>query len=186
MLSSLPDHERAASPVIAIVLLIGIVFLLAMLVLLLCLGFPMPSGDPTVPAVFVISKIQHVNPHGVLDYDSYMIVTNSGKVHYDNRKLYAKTYRNGALLPCIIPTLNGHDFIPLHPYGIQTLGGLGSHNYYWYPGQTINIDYSKGTFHPQDTVRFEVYDRTTDTLISRDTWPHTILHDARWFSNYFL
>jgi flagellin-like protein len=186
MLSHSPGSDQAASPVIAIVLLIGITFILAMLVLLMCLGFQIPHGDPSVPAIFVISKIQHVNPHGVLDYDSYMIVTNSGKIPYDNRKLYAKTFRNGALLPCIIPTLNGHDFIPLHPYGIQTLGGLGSHNYYWYPGQTINIDYSKGTFHPADIVRFEVYDRRTNIIISRDTWPHITGRDTPWFYNYFL
>jgi hypothetical protein len=186
MLPPPPLSDQASSPVIAIILLISIVFILAMLVLLMCLGFQMPAADTSVPAIFVINEIRHINPQGILDYDSYMVVQNSGKIAYDNRNLYAKTYRNGQLLPCIIPTLNGHDFIPLHPYGIQTLGGLGTHNYFWYPDAMIYIDYSKGTFHPGDTVQFEVYDRTTHELISRDTYPHTTGHDARWFYNYFL
>ncbi len=168
------------------VLLLGITFILAMLVLLLCLGFRLPGGDSAIPTIFAITRIQHTNPQGVLDYDSYMVVKNTGTIAFDNRKLSAKTYRNGVHLPCDIPTMNGKDFLPTHHFGIQTLGGFGSHDYLWYPDATIAINYAKGTFHPGDTVQFDVYDRTTQTIISRDTYPHTTTRDARWFYNYFL
>jgi hypothetical protein len=185
-LSPQPKPDHATSPVTGIILLIGITIIAAMLVFLLCLGFQMPTGDPSVPAIFIINQIRHVNPQGILDYDSYMVVQNSGKIAYDNRKLYARTYRNGILLPCDIPTMNGHDFLPTHHNGIQTLGGFGSHDFLWYPDATIAINYAKGTFHPGDTVQFDVYDRTTNKLISRDTFPEQKKYDTQWFYNYFL
>ena len=148
-----------------------ITIVLAALVLLVALQLPDLSYDPTVPTVFEITKIRDIK-NGVLNYDSYMVVKNSGNIAYDNRNLYAKTYRNGVHLPCDIPTMNGHNFIPVHPYGIQTLGGFGSDDFQWVPDATIAIDYSDGTFHPGDIVQFEVYDRKTGQLLSRDTWPH--------------
>jgi hypothetical protein len=181
---SAPDH--ATSPVTGVLLLVGITIVLAALLLIICLGFQLPSGDTSAPAIFRITLIRHTNPSGVLDYDSYMVVENSGNTAYDNRKLYAKTYRNGELLPCLIPTLNGNDFLPTHHYGIQTLGGFGSHDYLWYPAATIAINYAKGTFHPGDVVQFEVYDRTTNNIISRDTYPDAKKYDTKWFYNYFL
>jgi hypothetical protein len=128
--------------------------------------------DPGVPDIFQITKIRHTNKDGLLNYDSYMVVTNSGEISFDNRNLYAKTYRNGEHLPCDIPTLNGHNFIPVHPCGIKTLGGTGSDDFQWYPDALVAIDFSDGTFHPGDIVQFEVYDRKTNQLISRDTYPH--------------
>lgn len=113
------------------------------------------------------------------------MLTNIGDTSWDNRKLYAKTYRNGVLLPCMIRTINGHDFIPLKPYGIDTMGGWGTHNYHWYPGITIYVDYSQGTFHPGDVVQFEVYDRDTNRIISRDTWPHTRGNTEKWMDVLF-
>jgi hypothetical protein len=186
MLSPLPEPDRAVSPVVGILLTTGIVFLLVILVLLLCLGFGMPEADTPVPAIFEITQIRHVNLQGKLDYDSYMVIRNTGKFAYDNRKLSARTYRNGVHLPCDIPTMNGHDFLPTHHFGIQTLGGLGSQGFFWYPDATIAINYAKGTFHHGDTVRFDVYDRTTNRLISRDTWPEPEKYTTRWFYNYFL
>lgn len=168
------------------VLLLGITFILAMLVLLLCLGFRLPIGDSAIPTIFAITGIQHTNPQGVLDYDSYMVVKNTGTIAFDNRKLSAKTYRNGVHLPCDIPTMNGYLFLPTNHFGIQKLGGLGSEDFLWYPGATLYIDYAKGTFHPGDVVQFEVYDRTTGTIISRDTYPRSEKHDTQWFYNYFL
>jgi hypothetical protein len=164
----------------------GTTILIAMLVLLFCLGFRLPTDDISVPAIFVINQIRHVNPQGILDNDSYVVIQNSGKIAYDNRKLYARAYRNGFHIPYDIPTMNGNDFLPTHHYGIQTLGGLGSHDHWWYPGATIAVNYAKGTFHPGDTVQFEVYDRTTNQLISRDIYPEPKKYDTRWFYNYFL
>jgi hypothetical protein len=156
-----------------VMLVLAITIVLATLVLLMVLQLPNLWYDPIVPTVFEITKIRDTNKNGVLDYDSYMVVKNSGKIPYDNRNLYAKTYRNGVPLPCDIPTMNGNDFLPTHHDGIQTLGGFGSHDFLWYPEATISINYAKGTFHPGDIVQFEVYDKATSQIISRDTWPHT-------------
>jgi hypothetical protein len=180
------ENETASSSATGIIILVAITLILAALVLLMSFQLPNLWNDPTVPTVFEITKIRHTNPYGILDYDSYMTVKNIGNVAYDNRKLYAKTYRNGELLSCTIPTINGHDFIPLHPHGIQTLGGLGTHDFFWNPDAPIYIDYSKGTFHPGDVVQFEVYDKVTNQIISRDTWPHSDAHDVQWFYHYFL
>ena len=169
-----------------VVLLLGITFVLVMLLLLLCLGFRLPAGDSGVPSIFVIDQIRHVNPSGILDYDSYVVIQNTGKIPYDNRKLYAKAYRNGVHIPCDIPTMNGYLFLPTSHFGIQKLGGFGSTDFLWYPGATIYIDYTKGTFRPGDTVQFEVYDRTTGTIISRDTYPRSEKYDTQWFYNHFL
>jgi len=134
----------------------------------------------------MISSIRHTSDEGILNYNSVMTIRNGGKIPYLNRNLYAKTYCNGVRLICDIPTLNGHDFIPVHPCGIQTLGGLGSRGYYWYPDATIDIDYSQGTFHPSDTVTFEVYDRATGRIISRSVYPEQKKYTTKWFYNYFL
>jgi len=186
VLFPLPRNESATSPVTGMVLLLGITFSLVLLVFLLCLGFRLPQGDTPAPMIFEITGIRHTNPQGVLDNDSYMVVKNTGTISYDNRKLYAKTYRNGVHLPCDIPTMNGKLFLPTHHFGIQTLGGFGSHDFLWYPGATIAINYAKGTFHPGDIVRFEVYDRTTQKILSRDTYPKPGKYDTQWFYDYFL
>ena len=185
-MSPQPEPDRAGSPIIGSILIIVITIIAAILVLIMCLGFQLPTADTPVPEIFVITRIIHINPEGILDNDSYMVIQNTGKIPYDNRKLYAKVYRNGIHLPCDIPTMNGNDFLPTHHYGIQTLGGFGSHDFLWYPDATIAINYAKGTFHQEDTVQFEVYDRTTGNILSRDTYPESKKYDTKWFYNYFL
>jgi hypothetical protein len=180
-----PDTEHSTSEANGIVLLIAITIILAAIVLLLLIQFPAMWDHAEVPTEFEISSLRHTNLYGALNYESYMVLTNIGDTSWDNRKLYAKTYRNGVLLPCLIRTINGHDFIPLKPYGIDTMGGWGTHNYHWYPGMTIYVDYSQGTFHPGDVVKFEVYDRDTDRIISEDTWPHTGGNTKKWMDILF-
>jgi flagellin-like protein len=186
MLSHMPESDRASSPVTGVVLLIGITVILAMLVLLLCLGFRLTAGAPSVPSIFVITQINHVNPNGIPDNDSYVVIENTGKIPYDNRNLCARAYRNGQHIPYDIPTMNGYDFLSTHHFGIQKLGGFGSCNFLWYPGATLYIDYEKGTFHPGDLVQFEVYERSTGMIISRDSYPGPKKYDTQWFYNYFL
>jgi len=127
--------------------------------------------DNSVPATFQITKIRHVNEHGYRNYDSYVVIMNTGTAGYKNRNLYAKTYRNGVELNCRIPTMNGHDFIDGAPhYDVQNLAGLGAEGSTWYPTASIWIDYEDHTFHPGDRVMFEVYDNTTKRIISRHTY----------------
>lgn len=181
----LPDTESSASNANGTILMIAATIILAALLLMQLIQLPAFLAREEVPMVFEITLLRHTNEHGVLNYDSYLVVKNIGDRAYDNRKLYAKTYRNGKLLPCFIPTINGHDFIPTNHFGIQNLGGYGTNNYRWYPQSTIFVDYTDKTFHPGDVVQFEVYDRDTNQIISQDTWPHTTDSTKKWMDLLF-
>jgi hypothetical protein len=166
------SRENASSNAIGIIVSVAITFVLAAMVLLITLQLPHLIEDPKVPAIFVITKIQHTNQYGVLTYESDMVVVNTGSIAYDNRKLYARLYRNGELLPCTIPAINFNEFVNKGHLGIRKIGGTGTNDFTWTPGGMVSIDYSKRTFGPKDTLQFEVYDRDTNQLISRDTYPH--------------
>ncbi len=165
--------------------MIAMTIILAAIILAQLLQLPAPLIRTEVPAIFEITNVRHTNEHGILNYDSYLVITNTGNSRYDNRNLYAKTYRNGQLLPCFISTINGNNFISTPHYGIQKLGGPGSRDFSWYSGATIFIDYKDKTFRPGDVIRFEIYDRTTDRIISRDTWPHTTDATKKWIDLLF-
>jgi hypothetical protein len=148
--------------------------LLAALVLAMILMLPSLTWvNGEVPAIFKITSISHIDDKtGVLNYDSYMVLVNAGTSGYRNRNLSAKTYVNGIQVDRRITTLNADAFCHSVHTGIERIGGLGSRgsmldaNAQWYPGQHLWIDYSRGTFHPGDTVKFEVYDTTTKLIIS--------------------
>lgn len=152
------------------ILCIAITMMLAVLVLLL---FQMPNfilQDSEVPAIFKITAIRHTNGDGKLNYDSYMVVVNSGVKGFENQNLYAKTYKNDIPLDCVISTMNGHDFISSQHFGVQNLAGFGAKGVTWYSNAMIWIDYTDKTFHPGDEITFEVYDNKTNQIISRHTY----------------
>jgi len=90
---------QASSPVVAIVLLTGIVFILAMLVLLMCLGFQMPHADPSVPDVFKIARITYILDSDRINYVGFVTVINTDKINYRNisQGKYAYQRRSGRL-----------------------------------------------------------------------------------------
>ncbi|MCK9579527.1 MAG: hypothetical protein M0Q92_03630 [Methanoregula sp.] len=180
-----PDTSSASSHATGIILMVVVTVIIAGLILAQFIQVPARLYYDEVPTVFEITALYHAELDGKLNYKSYMVVKNSGKIAYDNRKLYAKTYRNGKLLPCIIRTMNGHDYVPSHHFGIQKMGGFGTEDFFWVPTATLYIDYSDGTFHPGDIIMFEVYDRTTNQIISRDTWPHTSGNTKKWMDLLF-
>jgi hypothetical protein len=165
--------ESAASSAQGIIILVAVTIILAALVLLMIPQLPHLTVDADIPVIFEIANIRHTDKNGKFNLESYMVVKNSGKIPYDNRKLYAKTYRNGKQLSCTIPSINFQAFIHNHPYGIETIGGAGTDNFAWSPGAMLWIDFNQGTFRPGDSVRFEVYNKETNQIISRDTYPHT-------------
>lgn len=167
------SSDSGQSNPIGVILLVVVTIALAALVLVLIIQLPKIGSDTPVPTIFEITKIRDTGENGLLNHDSYMVVKNRGTTAYDNRKLYAKTYRNGVLLPCVIPYINFNKYIRHKPDGIQTIGGFGTDDSGWSAGASIFIDYSDRTFYPGDIVRFEVYDRDTNQIISTDTWPHT-------------
>ena len=161
----IPSNSDATSPVFGVILNIAITLSLAALVLLLfhIPNFTLEASE--VPAIFKITLIKHTNENGNLNYDSYMVVINSGNTNYKTQDLYAKTYRNGIILNSVIGTMNGQSFISSHHFGVQYIKGLKGQT--WNCGQSIGIDYKDKTFHPGEEITFEVYDTTTDQIISR-------------------
>jgi len=150
-------------------LMLAVTFLLALLVLLLIPAMPY-QYDPTVPAIFKIIQIRHDDGSGHINYDSRMTIINTGIVGFKNRNLEAETYRNGVRLDCRIPTFQGGEFVPTPHFKIQTLGGPGASGATWGPNEMVVIDFKNGVFRPGDVVTFEVYDRISGQVISRDTY----------------
>jgi flagellin-like protein len=179
MLSPHSGQDNATSPVTGVILMVAIVLILAALVLCLVPGFNFGWLENDVPAIFKITKISHDT-----NFDSSMVVKNTGAIGYKNKNLYAKTYKNGNPLPCVISTMNGKAFISTHHFGVQYIAGMSGQT--WYPNAAIRIDYKDKTFQPEDVVMFEVYDNTTNQIISRDTYPRTNNHDVSWFYSVFL
>lgn len=158
------DRGSGVSQATATILLIAITILLAALILLL---FHLPSFESYPPAFIEINNVYHNNEHGALTYDSRVILFHNGTARIENDSLNASFFRNGAQVPCIISTLNGHNFISTHHFGVQTMGGMGCSGMFWEPHARIAIDFSDGTFHPGDTIRVDIYSKTTNRLISR-------------------
>jgi hypothetical protein len=162
-----PDHSPGVSPVVATLLLVALTLLLALLVLLL---FSLPSwevGDP--PAIFVITGIDHhsdLAPYR-FNYDSRVILVNTGAKSYENRLLKAIFYRNRVQMNAVITTLDGHEFISTRHYGIQWIGGSGCSGGTWTPGESTVIDFTDGTFRPGDLVQVDIVDTATQRTISR-------------------
>jgi flagellin-like protein len=191
-LSPQPEPDRAGSPIIGSILIIAIIIIGAMLLLLMCLGFQMPQGDPTVPVVFRINTISYIADSDGIHYRGFVTVTNTESKNYRNRYLKVVTYVNGNNANCNIPTLNnnlfcttGHDGV-WHLWGVGTHGSPDSSISVWPAGSDISIEYTKGRLHPGDHVTLEFIDTTTSQIISRDTWPHSDIHNAQWFYNNFL
>ncbi len=172
--------------------MIGIAFILAMLVLLMCLGFELPHADAGVPDIFKITRVNHFDDNGKLDYNSYMILKNTGKDSFRNRYLSVKLSVNGVPANCNLVTLNGEAFCSSNHFGVQNIGGPGTKGNMaystarWYEGQEIFIDFSDGTFRPGDVICIEIYDSTTNRIISRDTYPEDKKYTVQWFYNHFL
>jgi hypothetical protein len=147
--------------------MVAITILLALLVYLL---FQMPNMEIYKPPSFLeIKKVFCINEAGINNFDSRVLLFHHGTEKLENDRLTASFFRNGQKLNCRISTLNGHNFIPTVHIGIQTIAGSGCTGTWWEPGEQIMIDFTDGTFHPGDSIRFEVYKKPSGTLISSYT-----------------
>jgi len=161
-------NDSGNSNTIATFLLVTITIILAMLVLLMCLNFQLDFTEVIeTPSFIEIRSVIHTNEPGALNYDSRVVLFHNGTKSYPNKDLTAVFYRNGNRLSCTIETLNGHDFIPTHHFGIQTIGGLGCQQDKWNPHEKIVIDFTDRTFHPGDTITVEIYQKPKNFLVSR-------------------
>jgi hypothetical protein len=127
--------------------------------------------ETAVPEIIKITTIRHVDEHGVLNYDSRMVLVHAGTIGYPNRNLMAKIVKNDVPFNFVIATLNGNDYIHYaHTPGIHIIGGPGCSGDLWSPGEMTYIEFNHGTFRPGDKVTFEVFDNSTKKIISRHTY----------------
>ncbi len=158
------EAEEGSSHSIAVILMVSITILLALLVYLI---FQIPNMEMYKPPSFLeIKKVYCMNEAGIMNYDSRVLLYHHGSEPLENDLLTASFFRNGQKLGCRISTLNGHNFIPTVHIGIQTMGGSGCTGTWWEPGEQIMIDFTDGTFHPGDNIRFEVNKKPSGVLIS--------------------
>lgn len=163
------SHLDATSQTTGTLLMVIITLILAAL-LLTMLWLPPLFIPGEVPPIFQITRVMHTNENGVLNYDSKVMLLNTGTISYPNKYLRAVFYKNGAPVNGRIQTMNGHDFISTAHYGVQTMGGTGCQGVFWGPGEQIAIDFTDRTFYPGDIISAEIYDTLTNMVISRHTY----------------
>ncbi|UUX92940.1 hypothetical protein [Methanoplanus endosymbiosus] len=148
------------------ILLVLITIILAALVLLMIpeLDFYQPEDEP--PVIFEIMVIYSEEP----DYDSRIILRNTGINMYENRLLSAEIHLSRGDKVCQVETFNGHDFIPTHHFGVQTMGGSGCCDNYWCTREKIALDLSDKSIRTGDVVEIEFYSGESTDVISRDTY----------------
>lgn len=147
--------------------MVAITVLLAALIILM---FHLPDFTNPVrptPSFLEISNVYHTDEHGILNYDSRVILLHNGSERLENSGLRAEFYRNGTNIPAEIETMNGYEFISTHHYGVQTMGGPGCSGSYWDPGEKTAIDFSDTTFHPGDIIRVDIFRKDSGDLVSR-------------------
>ncbi|HQA81502.1 MAG TPA: type IV pilin N-terminal domain-containing protein [Methanoregulaceae archaeon] len=164
------SSRQATSPVIAEILMIGIVMILAIVVLLMIFVPSFSFFEPEAPSTLQIMGVYHQNEYGYLNYDSRVILVNKGEDRYVNGELHATFYKNDVKVPCTIETMNGNEFISTHHYGVQTIGGSGCRGEFWNPNEKIAIDFSDFTFRPGDEIKMEIFRKPSNSLISRHSY----------------
>jgi hypothetical protein len=161
------DRQQAVSHIVSVILLVAITILLAALLALL---IHMPQFDYVyTPSFIEINHVYHVDEHGILNYDSRVILFHNGTTRFENDNLNATFFRNGIQLPCVISTMNGYKFVSTHHHGVQTMGGMGCSGSFWEPHARIALDFTDNTFRPGDSIRVDIYSKSTHRLISRFT-----------------
>ncbi len=168
-MSYLPSDSALSHPV-SVLLLVAITVMLAALVALLITLPWFSPGIISTPSDLQILAVYHNDEQGHLNYDSRLILINNGSYSFGNQNLTAEFYRNGIKIPAVVETMNGDLFISTRHYGIQTMGGLGCSGPTWLPKEKISLDFNDGTFHPGDTIRMDIFSKTSATLISRHTF----------------
>jgi len=167
----MPD-DSGVSATIATVLMIGIMVVLAAAVFSLMVHFTMLDPGAVDRIQYLpISSVDHLSelpPHPLI-YDSRITLIHRGTRELPNRELRAVILKNGIPIPSEIPTLNSHDFIPVHPPGIQWIGGAGTRGESWGPGEEVQMDFADGTFRPGDLVTVRIIHGPTGTTVSEDS-----------------
>ncbi|HJJ48868.1 MAG TPA: hypothetical protein O0X39_07785 [Methanocorpusculum sp.] len=157
--------ESAETPVIATILLVALTIILILL-LFFILASMIPDFDSLIPKktpeYFVVMKADPVT--------ATIKIKNTGP-SISSRDYSVKFYVNGRFLEnAVITTLNSHEFIPTHHYGVAKIYGAGPKGDTWDANTSGFIDFSDGTFQSGDVLCIEIYLNTDSTLYSSTTY----------------
>lgn len=149
-------RDNAVSAVLGVVLMLAVTVLLAAIIAALLFWLP-ELCDPFPPAVIQAVEVHDYNEAGtVLNYDSRVLLRNTGREALPNRPLSANFYADGVRVDCVLVTFHGEDAIPSHHLGIERIAGSGCRGETWEPNAGVLIDFRDRTFMPGQAIRVEV------------------------------
>lgn len=155
----------ANSNVISTILLVVLTVILAAVLCSIALGFfaDYSAGDADANENIKIINVIPPESTGVW----CVILENVGDDNIPNRDYNATVYINGIRKRgVVIETLNAHDFIPTHHYGVQRIRGSGAVNDNWNKKETIVFLIANKEIHYGDLLKIEIYNKLNSTLYS--------------------
>ncbi len=162
------EPDDGISQPVAVLLLTAITVIFAAILLALILGMlPVTVVPYEIPEVLAITDIRHTNPDGKVTYASIVRLQHVGITPLWNADHRAELYVNGVLKYAVISTLQGHEFISTHHYGVATLAGTGIKGYQWLPGQWGLVNFADQTILPNDQVEIRILCISENRTISK-------------------
>lgn len=162
--------DCADSNVISTILLVVLTIILAVILCTIAVGFFSDYSNAFHHDSPEILKITHVFTPKELGSDTgvwNVKLTHVGYEEFFNSEYNASVYINGIKKTLIvIDTLNAHEFIPTHHYGVQRIQGAGPASYVWYPGQSGNILIAHDEINYGDLLKIEIYNKLNGNLYS--------------------
>lgn len=159
----------AVSSAVGIVLMLSLIAILCAIVAASLAGvFTTPAEfSKPIPEIIAIGEIHHENPANVVTYAGRLYL-----IHVGTESLYlsdhsATLYVNNIKMNAFITTLNGHDFISTHHYGVSTIGGEGVQDNYWRPGETAWFDFADQIILENDQVTVDIIRKSDGKIVSR-------------------
>jgi len=149
-------YDEADSSSHGNILLVAIVIIAGVLLLAFLLGFLnfFPGDDSLAPPIIQIIGVNHGTK-----FESQVTIRSFVKEDLENDKLRAKIFVNDEELLACIYSLNGHNFIPTHHYGVKYIGGSGCKGLYFSYKESIVIDLKNGYIKPGDEVVLYIYQK---------------------------
>ena len=168
------DRARAdaVSPIVGVIVLVAVTVILAAIIAALLFWLP-HLCDPFPPSVIRIVGFHDYDDRSgnLLNYDSRILLRNSGTENLPNRQLTAAFYCDGVRVRCNLESFHGEDTPggSIHT-GYEKIKGEGCRGETWESGASVLIDFNNGAFRPGQLVRVEIIDIGTGCVISRDSF----------------
>ena len=152
-------RDPSLSQVHGVLLMVAITVIFAALLFAYLMGsFWFESGcECNPPSPIKITQIDNEKTSAGR-YKSIVTIQNTAPYSLPNDDLRLELFINGKKFRDV-STLNGHNFIASHHYGVQTIGGLGTHNQNMVSNSFITIDFADNTIYPDEIVTIRIYQK---------------------------